>query len=271
MPGTAIIIPARYASTRFPGKPLAEIAGHSMLSRVAAIGRKACEGRDDVDLLVATEDQRIADHAADLGLDCVMTADDCPTGSDRVLAAAKSAGEDYDILISLQGDAPFTPVSAISALLDVFPQEPATQVATPVIRLSWEELDTLRAYKQSTPFSGTTAVVDTRGQARWFSKAILPAIRKEEALRERQNMSPVVQHLGLYAYRRETLQQFVNWPQGYYEQLEGLEQLRFLENNVAIRAVEIAADAGITQMGIDSPQDLDRAAQMLSNMDDDNQ
>ena len=261
----AIIIPARYGSTRFPGKPLAGIGGRSMLARVVDIGRKACEGRNDVDLLIATEDRRIAEHAGALGVTCVMTPDDCPTGSDRVLAAATASDQDYDILISLQGDAPFTPVSAISGLLALFDDEPATQVATPVIRLGWHELDKLRAYKQTTPFSGTTAVVDAQGHARWFSKAIIPAIRKEDTLREEKAMSPVRQHMGLYAYRRDVLKQFVSWPQGYYEQLEGLEQLRFLENSTPIRAIEIAADAGIAQMGIDSPADLDRAAQMLSN------
>ena len=262
---TAIIIPARYGSTRFPGKPLAEIGGKSMLAHVAEIGRQASEGRDDVDLLVATEAQRIADHARELGLQCVMTPDDCPTGSDRVLEATNHTDQAYDILISLQGDAPFTPVAAISSLLDKLDRFPATQVATPVIRLGWAELDQLRAYKQTTPFSGTTAIVDEKGYARWFSKTIIPAIRKEEELRETQRKSPVFQHLGVYAYRREILEKFVNWPQGYYEQLEGLEQLRFLENDIPVDAVEIAADAGIAQMGIDSPQDLDRAQEMLSN------
>src|SRR5688500_13487642 len=103
----AIIIPARYGSTRFPGKPLAVINGKTMLERVVEVGRKAAQSRADIHLLVATEDKRIADHCRAIGVDCVMTSDDCATGSDRVLEAAQKAGGGFDILFSLQGDAPF--------------------------------------------------------------------------------------------------------------------------------------------------------------------
>ena len=261
---TAIVIPARYASTRFPGKPLVMLKGRSMLARVVDIGREAAAGQDGIALLVATEDQRIADHAASIGVDCVLTSDDCPTGSDRVLEAADKAGGDFDFLISLQGDAPFTPPHAIRAMIDHIAAHPDTQVVTPVVRLRWAELDALRTAKRQTPFSGTTAVIDSSGRALWFSKTILPAIRKEDSLRQQGEFSPVHQHLGLYGYRTETLRRFVSLPAGHYETLEGLEQLRLIENGIPVHTVALTVDPGRAQAGIDSPEDVMRAEALLA-------
>lgn len=259
----AIIIPARYGSTRFPGKPLAKIAGQSMLSRVVARADEIKARYPEIDVLVATEDQRIADHCEKIGATCIITSDACPTGSDRVLEAANAISGNHDVLLSLQGDAPFTPVSALQAMIETFRNHPDSQVVTPVIRLRWAELDALRDAKKTTPFSGTTAVIDRNGKALWFSKNILPAIRKEEALRAVDEFAPVYQHIGLYAYRRDVLARFVDLPQGQYEQMEGLEQLRFLENDIPIQTVTIEVDEGLAQAGIDSPEDIARAESLL--------
>ena len=261
---TAIIIPARYGSTRFPGKPLVKIGGETMLSRVVNIGRKAAEQAGGTRLAVATEDARIADHCREIGVECVMTSDDCATGSDRVLEAAQKIGGDFDFVLGLQGDAPFTPLAAPAAMIAAFQDNPALEVVTPVVRLRWEELDALRESKKITPFSGTTAIVDKDGFARWFSKNILPAIRKEDAMRKEGAFSPVYQHIGLYGFRFDVLKKFVTLPQGHYEQLEGLEQLRLLENNISIRAVAINVNAGLAQAGIDSPEDVARAEKILA-------
>ncbi|MCB1557030.1 MAG: 3-deoxy-manno-octulosonate cytidylyltransferase [Alphaproteobacteria bacterium] len=260
---TAIIIPARYGSSRFPGKPLAKIGGRSMLSRVVEIVRAAAAGRGDVSLMVATEDARIADHCAAIGVDCIMTSDRCRTGSDRVLEAAETADGGFDFLMSLQGDAPFTPPTAMAMMLDAVADNPEIAVVTPVIKLRWAELDALREAKRTTPFSGTTAILDESGRARWFSKNIIPAIRKEETLRADGDFSPVYQHIGLYGYRTDVLKRFVALPEGNYERLEGLEQLRFLENDIPIQTVTIAVDAGLAQAGIDSPEDIERAERFL--------
>lgn len=265
---TAIIIPARYGSTRLPGKPLAVIAGKTMLHRVVDIGRQATSGNGDVDLLVATDDDRIAAHCRDLGVDFIMTSPDCPTGSDRVLAAAEKTNKDYRILIGLQGDAPFTPPEALRALIDAFKKNSSFEVVTPVVRLRWDELDTLREAKKSTPFSGTTAVIDESGRALWFSKNILPAIRKEYGLRKQSDFSPVYQHLGVYGWRRDILKKFVTLKQGYYETLEGLEQLRLLENGINVQTVVIEAGQGLAHTGIDSPEDLARAETLLKRPQD---
>ena len=132
----ALIIPARYGSTRFPGKPLAKIAGQTMLSRVVDIAKKAQEKTPTISVAVATEDERIAEHCAEIDVQCVLTSDDCPTGSDRVLEAAKAIGGHIKFTIGLQGDAPFTPYAAIEKMIALYQENPdTTEVLTPVIRL----------------------------------------------------------------------------------------------------------------------------------------
>lgn len=251
----AIIIPARYGSTRFPGKPLAVIAGQSMLSRVVDLAREAAGDRASV--TVATEDQRIVDHAAEIGVDCIVTSDACATGSDRALEAAAQMSDKPDFILNLQGDAPFTPLEAITAIMDA--ASGGHDVVTPVHRLSWEDLDQLRENKKVTPFSGTTAIIDSSGAAIWFSKNIIPAVRSED---RSQPLSPVYQHMGLYGYSYAALGKFCDLPQSYYEELEGLEQLRFLENGIAVQTVTV--DAAGAQSGIDSPEDLARAEAILA-------
>lgn len=269
---TAIIIPARYGSTRFPGKPLVEISGQTMLSRVYKLAQRAAEPFDNIDILVATEDERIMQHCDDIGAPCIMTSDNCATGSDRVLEAAQKAavGNDapYDFLFSLQGDAPFTPPQAIKLMLDAVAHDPDIEVITPVVNLRWSELDDLRRNKELTPFSGTTAIIGPHDRALWFSKNIIPAIRKEEAMRDATEFSPVHQHLGLYGYRTDILERFVSLDQGYYEKLEGLEQLRFLENGISIQTVRLEVDLGLAQAGIDSPEDIARAESMIEKYGD---
>ncbi len=261
---TAIIIPARYGSTRFPGKPLAKIAGVPMLQRVYEIGRKAAAQYENSHVIVATEDRRIADFCESIDAPCVMTSETCATGSDRTLEAAHKACPDAQFIFSLQGDAPFTPPDAVDRMIGALQKNPDTEVITPVIRLRWAELDALRAAKQTTPFSGTTAAIDPNGRALWFSKAILPAMRKEASLRESDEFSPVYQHLGLYGYRRDILERFVALPQSPYEILEGLEQLRLLENGIHIDTVTLDVKAGLAQAGIDSPEDIARAERILA-------
>ncbi len=267
---TAIIIPARYASTRFPGKPLALINGRSMLSRVYQKGMNAAANDKSISVMIATDDDRIAAHAKDIGARCVMTSPECATGSDRVLQAAVNSGESFDFLISLQGDAPFTPSSVLGALINTIGDNPQLEVVTPVHRLSWLDLDALRVAKKTTPFSGTTCIRHADGRALWFSKNIIPAIREEKKMRTSGDLhSPVWQHMGVYGYRTDILQHFVKLPQSPYEQLEGLEQLRFLENGISIQTVEVNAEHGPLQSGIDSPEDLARAEEMIRQFGDD--
>jgi len=255
----AIAIPARYGSSRFPGKPLAMIAGKTMLSRVVAIAHKAAEHYENISIFITTEDKRIADHATELGAPCISTSASCTTGSDRVLSAIRQLDDWPDFVINLQGDAPFTPPSVIKKMIDTYIENPRLEVITPVHRLSWHDLERLRKTKEKTPFSGTTAIINENGKALWFSKNIIPAIRNEKNLREQSSLSPIHQHIGLYGFRSDVLEKFCRLEQGVYEQLEGLEQLRMLENNINIQSIAIDIEEGIIQSGIDSPEDLARA------------
>lgn len=234
-----------------------------MLSRVVAIAHEAAQKLKNVTIAVATEDSRIEAHCHEIGAQCVMTSDKCKTGSDRVLEAAQHLGGDFDFVLGLQGDAPFTPVAAPLRILETFIGDPTAEVVTPVVKLRWNELDALRASKEQTPFSGTTCTIDAKGKALWFSKNIIPAIRKEDGLR-REEFSPVYQHIGLYGFRFDILKKFVSLPEGHYEKLEGLEQLRLLEHGISIQTVTLDVDAGMAQAGIDSPEDVERAEKILA-------
>ena len=266
---TLIVIPARYGSTRFPGKPLAMLGGQSMLSRVVDIAKEAAAHFSTFDhikvaYVVATDDQRIADHAREIGAACIMTPASCKTGSDRALAAVRQLDHAPDFIINLQGDAPFTPPSALIRMIERFTQNKNIEVITPVCPLSWAALDRLRESKKSTPFSGTTAIVDPGGNALWFSKNIIPAIREEDNLRKGQGASPVFQHIGLYGFRYDILEKFCALPQSVYEQVEGLEQLRLLENGIRVQTISLVCEDGLTHGGIDTPEDLKRAEKFFS-------
>ncbi len=258
-----IVIPARMGSTRFPAKPLHKIAGVSLLARVVRIAERVAAGRDRVSYVVGTDDQAIMDHAAGIGAPSVMTDAALPSGTDRAFAAVRALGAAPDFVINLQGDAPFTPPAYVSALIEAAASGIDADVITPVIRMGWEALDTVRAQKASEPFSGTTCIRLPSGQAVWFSKQVLPAIRKEDRLRERAPLSPVYRHVGLYGYRLAALERFTGLPVGHYEALEGLEQLRFLENGMTIHAVEVSG-APNAMWGVDTPGDAEHAKALIA-------
>jgi len=259
----AIIIPARYGSTRFPGKPLAMINGRAMIDHVHDLALDAVKGlKKRVAVIVATDDHRIEDHCGRQGYAVFRTSSQCKTGSDRVLEAAIKLPKEPDIVINLQGDAPLTPVEAIEKVIYCFANTPDTQVSTPVKQLSWDELSYLRRRKKITPFSGTTAIIGKNDKALWFSKTLIPTIRDEEDLRKTGSLSPVFQHLGLYGYRLDVLKKFVKTPQGVYEQLEGLEQLRFLENDIPVQCVRLSESA-LIHSGIDAPEDIESVESLL--------
>lgn len=259
---TLIVIPARYGSTRLPGKPLVKIAGETMISRVARLARRAATMLGNADFVVATDDRRIVEHCQDISVSVVMTDPDLPSGSDRALAAADGLGLCPEFIVNLQGDAPFTPAEHVVAIVEALRRTHA-DAATPFIRLSWQALDQLRSHKSQTPFSGTTLVQDPTGRALWFSKNILPAMRRETALRQTEEISPVCQHIGLYAFRFDTLRRYCSLPEGVYERLEGLEQLRLIENGLHIQAVEVQPGP-ISIPGIDTAEDVALAERLYT-------
>ncbi|MHA7898265.1 MAG: 3-deoxy-manno-octulosonate cytidylyltransferase family protein [Henriciella sp.] len=259
---TLIVIPSRYASTRFPQKPLHLIAGVSLLSRVVSIARHCAENAVDVSYVVATDHPEIEAHAKAIGAPVVMTDPDLPSGTDRALAAANIAAPEAEFVVNLQGDAPFTPPDYVSAIIAAG-RTTQLDAVTPIVQMSWAALDEVRAQKKVTPFSGTSCIVNSQDEALWFSKSILPAIRKEEQLRAAGDVSPVWRHIGLYGYKRDALERFVSLPEGHYERLEGLEQLRFLENGMRIQAVKVAASES-AMWGIDTPEDAAHAEALIA-------
>ena len=271
MSDTIIVIPARMGSTRFPAKPLAKIAGISMIRRTAAMAAKI----SGVDYVVATDHSQITRHCEDYNIPVILTEPELRSGSDRAFAAAQITGNErgmaYKYIINLQGDAPFTPPSHIEAILDRLRQGGTDQggadIVTPYITLTWDALDALRRDKEITPFSGTTLIADEVGRAIWFSKQIIPAIRNEADLRKKSPYSPICRHIGLYGYQLSALKAFISWPQSPYETLEGLEQLRALENGLTIQAVAVTP-AKLTISGIDTPEDLARAEALIAQYGD---
>lgn len=227
-----------------------------MIRRTAQIAEKLALA----DYVIATDHDDIFAHCQQYNLPVVMTDADLPSGSDRALAAANIFNPKADIILNLQGDAPFTDAAHIEAIIERLLADDV-DIATPAIQLTWDALDDLRRSKETTPFSGTT-VIESAGRAVWFSKTIIPAIRKETDLREADNHSPVLRHIGLYGFRRAALERFTELPQSHFETLEGLEQLRALENGMSIAVVRVSP-AHISSPGIDTKEDLTRAEALI--------
>ena len=170
-------------------------------------------------------------------------------------------------MVNLQGDNPICPTWFVEAVINEYYKNDRVETVTPVVNLSWEELDKLREHKKETPFSGTTAVFNTEGDAFYFSKNIIPAIRKEEKVRAGMETSPVYRQVGLYGYRLDVLRKIAKLPEGVYEKLEGLEQLRWIENGIKVRCVKVdyrnyGKMASLS--GVDSPEDIARVEAVLA-------
>ncbi len=240
-----VIIPARYASTRFPGKPLAMLGGKSVIERVY---EKASAVIDDV--YVATDDERISDAVKKFGGRVVMTRADHKSGTDRIEEAAEKIGSDADVIINIQGDEPFVEASQIKALMQLF-DNADTQIGT-----LGKRFDTMTATENP---NSPKIVTDKRGFALYFSRSVIPFVRGKERA-EWIGSYPYLKHLGMYAYRREVLREITRLEQSPLEVAESLEQLRWLENGYRIRV-------GLTDVetvGIDTPEDLKRAEEFLA-------
>lgn len=258
-----IVIPARYASTRLPGKPLMKIRGQTMLKRVVCISQAAIADQHNASVVVATDDERIAQHCDDMGVASLMTPCESPSGTDRVAEAVRQMKEKPDFILNMQGDAPLIPPDFLQLMIEAFVAAPCDCV-TPVAQLTWEELDQFRRNKLTTPFSGTTAVFDEQsGHAFWFSKNIIPVMRNEDHLRKKSIKSPIFRHIGLYGYSLKMLETFIALPESRFEKLEGLEQLRLLENGYTVRCVPVDFKGRANMSGVDSAEDIARAEELI--------
>lgn len=240
-----IVIPARMASTRFPGKPKAVIAGRSMIERVWRIA-KAVPSADRV--IIATDDADLKAFCEGFGAEVAMTRPECATGTDRTAEVAARLPE-YDIVFNLQGDAVLTPPHVIDALLVTMREEPEAPMATPMVRLKGDALTSFLASKKAGSTTGTTVVFDLKGYAMYFSKTVLPNHR------DKTDDPTVFRHIGLYAYRPDVLSTFASLPEGRFEKIEKLEYLRLLENGIRIRCVEVSLH-GRTMASVDEPKDI---------------
>lgn len=260
-----IVIPARYASTRLPGKPLVKIAGKEMIRRVADIAESICRHNENCSYVVATDDTRILDFCTGAGIPAVMTAESCRSGTERCWDAVSQQAEPPAFIINLQGDNPLCPPWVIQQLIDAWKAAPA-DVFTPCIHLDWNEYDRLVESKKTTPYSGTTVLVGKDGYAMAFSKSTIPAIRKPEKARATLPKSPVRRHVGLYSYTYSALKNYFELPESDYElgAVEGLEQMRFLYNGLRVKMVEVDYRGRKTTSGVDSPEDIERVEAILA-------
>lgn len=231
-----IIIPARHASTRYPGKPLAPLRGatgtpRSLIER-SWIAACAVPGVDTVH--VATDDPRIADAVVRFGGQVVMTPAACANGTERCAAAVAEMTDAPDLVVNLQGDAPLTPAPIVAALIDRMRDEPDLAVATPAVRCTPSVYRHLVDDQATGRVGGTTVVFDARGNALYFSKRVIPYVPDAHPV---DGEVPVHLHMGVYAYRPDALATYAQTPPSLLEQLEGLEQLRFLHAGVRVAVV----------------------------------
>jgi 3-deoxy-manno-octulosonate cytidylyltransferase (CMP-KDO synthetase) len=243
-----IVIPARYHSSRFPGKPLTSIKGHSLLYRVWSIA-KSIKQIDAV--YIATDHQDIQSHALDFGAKVIMT-ERCENGTARVFNAIAKLEEKPDIVFNLQGDAVLTPPWIIQALIDTMLANPTIVMTTAATQITRDQYASMQASKLKGEVGGTMVVCDKDDNALYFSKSMIPYLR--DSMMENP---PLYRHIGLYAYRYTTLEKYTTLSPSPLEILEGLEQLRLLENGVAIRVVKVDYK-GRTHASVDSPDDVKR-------------
>lgn len=259
-----VVIPARFASSRYPGKPLVELRGATGISKTLIErswdAAKAVSGVDRV--AIATDDERIKTACEAFGAEVVMTSPDCQNGTERCAEALVALGGGYDIVVNLQGDAPLTPAWFIENLIAALMAHPVADVATPVLRCEGETLNSLLEDRRQGRVGGTTAVFGADHNALYFSKEVIPYTGKTFVKSED---TPVFHHVGVYAYRPSALAVYPLWATGPLETLEGLEQLRFLERGVHMLCVEVDAK-GRSFWELNNPEDVPKIEAMLAEM-----
>ena len=234
----AVIIPARYASSRFPGKPLAMLAGKPMIQHV---WEKAIASSADV-VAVATDDERIAEAVRKFGGIAIMTSPDHPSGTDRIAEAAR-AFSGVETVINIQGDEPLIPTELVDKLIELMTGDRSIEMATVAVP----------ADRANLTENNVKVVFGVNGQALYFSRFNIPFVRQG-------GVDPgCFLHWGIYAYRKDILERFVQLPPGKLENAEKLEQLRAMENGIGIKVVT----SELTTIGVDTPEDLVKAEALL--------
>jgi 3-deoxy-manno-octulosonate cytidylyltransferase (CMP-KDO synthetase) len=258
---TVILIPARYQSTRYPGKPLVPLKGASgtakpLIQRSVESARRV-PGVSGV--FVTTDDERIADACSRFGVGVIMTSPECRNGTERCAEALASL-HDPELVINFQGDALLTPPGFVEALIARMSEDSDALVATPAIRLRSDEVRALQAEETEGRVGGTSVVTDTDGRALYFSKRLIPHLPAGALDNE---ISPVRLHVGVYAYRPEALESYAATPVSELETLEGLEQLRFLVAGVPVAVVDVETPA-FALRELNNPEDVAPIEQALA-------
>lgn len=240
LPSFAIIIPARYASTRYPGKPLVPLKGATGVAKTLIQRSWECASQvaGSVGVWVATDDDRIAAAVHEFGGQVVMTAESCANGTERCADAIERLGDIADVVINLQGDAPLSPVFAVQQLVARLDSDRTAAMATPAVRASRSVYAHLTSDQAEGRVGGTTAVFNRNSRALYFSKQVLPHLPQAAADWE---FPPVYLHLGIYAYRPSALRMYRQASPAALEELEGLEQLRFLDIGQPVSIVQLDA------------------------------
>ena len=248
-----ILIPARYQSTRYPGKPLVELRGATgtakpLIQRSVEAARRIA-GVSSV--FVTTDDERIAEACTSFGVGVIMTSPECRNGTERC-AEAIAQLHDPDLVINFQGDALLTPPGFVEALIARMADDQDALVATPAMLLRSDEVRALQVEEAAGCVGGTSVVIDTQGRALYFSKRLIPHLPGGTLDTE---MSPVRLHVGVYAYRPSALERYVATPVTELEMLEGLEQLRFLVAGMPIAVVDVATPPFMLRE-LNNPEDV---------------
>ena len=253
-----IVVPARFQSSRFPGKPLVELTGADGKTK-SLIQRswEAAKSVKNVDVVVATDDIRIKQAAKGFGAEVVMTSSNCANGTERCAEAISFMDFEYDLIVNLQGDAPLSPAWFVQDLIDSFKTNVDADMATPVLRCDKKTISALKEDRSMGRVGGTTAIFDKNNKALYFSKEVLPYSNTKD--------TPIYHHVGIYAYKPKALKEYISWSVGPLEDGEGLEQLRFLENGGYINCVEVDG-MGRAFWEVNNPSDVPKVNSMLKRL-----
>ncbi|MDA7593213.1 3-deoxy-manno-octulosonate cytidylyltransferase [Rhodobacteraceae bacterium] len=258
---TVIIIPARYGSTRYPGKPLVELRTREGKKSLIQLSWEAANKVSGVtEIYVATDDKRIEDHAVSFGAKVIRTSLKCKNGTERCAEAVNNAQLDAEIIINFQGDAPLTPSWFVENIITALKADKSIDMATPVLRLDKKSYNLFFDDRKSDRVGGTTVVFDKQMFALYFSKELIPFFEISKFGSDEQ--IPCYHHVGVYAYRKNILKDYLRWPESNLEKLEGLEQLRFLVENKRVKCVEVD-NKGRVFWELNNPQDVQLIEKVL--------
>lgn len=248
-----IIIPARYESVRFPGKPLVKLNGVSLIQRCFESATRV-PGISAV--YVSTDDDRIKSHVESFGGSVLMTPKECRNGTERCAASLAVMHTLPDIVVNWQGDSPLIAAHYVTSLVTALHGSSRADLVTPVIQCDWEMLERLKSDRDAARVGGTMVVVSQSKRAMYFSKELIPFADRAD----NHSAQNYYYHIGMYAYRPNTLQEYLTWNLGPLEQIEGLEQLRFLEND---KIVEVVPVEGRGHWEVNNPEDVPLVESLL--------